>query len=146
MAREIKFRAWDGNNMFYQNGAPEPDLCITFQGEVCSVNEDTSYGTWKFKLNDMKLMQYTGLHDKKGKEIYEGDLVTFGTRKYQIVHECGSFCLYDEDGEIISKIGGINDHCYSLFDLFLECCWEENSAYDIEVIGNIHENSKLLEK
>ena len=40
---------------------------------------------------------------------------------------------------MISKIGGMNDHCYSLMSLYLQCCWEESWAYDIEIKGNIHE-------
>jgi len=90
------------------------------------------------------LGQYTGLKDKNGTKIFEGDKVKFGQNIYQIVFECGGFCLLDKNGNIISKIGGMNDHCYSLVNLHLECCWEENSAYDIEIIGNIFDNKELL--
>ena len=88
--------------------------------------------------------QYTGLCDKNGKKIFEGDIVRFGKNIYQIIFSCGSFALYDEQGEMISKIGGINDHCYSLMRLYIECCWEDGWAYDIEIIGNIHDNPELL--
>lgn len=88
--------------------------------------------------------QYTGLTDKNGKKIFEGDIVKFGRNIYQIIFECGSFALLDVNGEMITKIGGINDHCYSLMNLYLECCWEDDCAYDIEIIGNIHDNPELL--
>lgn len=88
--------------------------------------------------------QYTGLTDKKGKKIFEGDIVKFSKNTYQISFESGSFILLDRQGEMISKIGGVNDHCYSLFDLSLECCWEDDWAVDIEVIGNIHDTPELL--
>lgn len=66
--REIKFRAWDGARMLTNC----PNLML-----------DTSYGTpyWQFGFEEPKpmadtiLMQFTGLHDKSGKEIYEGDIV-----------------------------------------------------------------------
>jgi uncharacterized phage protein (TIGR01671 family) len=88
--------------------------------------------------------QFTGLTDTNGKKIFEGDIVRFAKNIYQIVFTVGSFALYDEQGEMISKIGGHNDHCYSFMDLYVECCWEDNCAYDIEVIGNIHDNPELL--
>ena len=82
--------------------------------------------------------------DKNGKKIFKGDIVRFAKNIYQIVFTVGSFALYDEQGKMISKIGGNNDHCYSFMDLYVECCWEDNCAYDIEVIGNIHDNPELL--
>lgn len=88
--------------------------------------------------------QYTGLTDNNGKKIFEGDIVKFGKYTFQIIFSVGSFALYDEQGLMIAKIGGVNDHCYSLMDLYVKCCWEELWAYDIEVIGNIHDNPELL--
>ena len=67
-------------------------------------------------------MQFTGLHDKNGKEIYEGDVVIFGGSKIPKVMEFvrGGFWL---DG----IYGGAE-------------------AYRMEVIGNIYENPELLKK
>lgn len=58
MSREIKFRAWNVDYMAYQG---TPDL-ETLQSFI-------------FHYGDKELMQYTGLKDKKGKEIYEGDII-----------------------------------------------------------------------
>lgn len=88
--------------------------------------------------------RYTELTDRNGEYIFEGDIVKFAKHIYQIIFECGSFALFDKSGEMISKVGGHNDHCYSLMNLYIECCWEDNSAYDIEVIGNIHDNPELI--
>ena len=97
-----------------------------------------------FEVIPETIGQYTGLTDKNGTKIFEGDIVKFGKNIYQIVFAVGSFALYDEQGEMISKIGGINDNCYSLMELYIECTWEDGWAYDIEVIGNIHDNPELL--
>ena len=83
--------------------------------------------------------QCTGLHDKHGVLIFEGDIVKFRQQVYEIYFTQGSFALYDKEGLMIGKIGGHNDHVYSLMNLYIDCDWEENCAFDIEIIGNIYD-------
>ena len=72
-------------------------------------------------------MQHTGLKDKNGVEIYEGDLIRFGENKnpteVRYCVETGSYVLFFKDGSTV--------------DLF-------NREYAYEVIGNIYENEELL--
>lgn len=119
--REIKFRVYDKNKklMCYDITGFE------FYGEgiLSGVFIDGDY------TDDFKLMQFTGLNDKNGKKIYEGDIVDV-TRP----------CIY-ETGTIIFKNG-----CFFIkVKKTLLALWEcEPNNYQLEVIGNIYENSNLL--
>ncbi|MBB5148201.1 YopX family protein [Ureibacillus thermosphaericus] len=72
------------------------------------------------------LMQFTGLKDKNGKEIYEGDIVSYFGLKYEVLFKNGAFG-WMEDGEFYS----FSEMTPSVFDEF-------------EVIGNVYENPELL--
>lgn len=122
--RELKFRAWDKveKKMLFDadpfalhvSGSNEPLLAKTHKNEDCIFE------------------QYTGLKDKNGKEIYEGDI------------------LQDIDGDTATVIWRVQQAEWGIR-------WSANKAEDSlshrmlwdglkEVIGNIHENPELLEK
>ena len=119
MNRQIKFRAWEKN---LKEMIPVGE--IDFNSLM--INQST---TWRF-IDEVELMQYTGLFDKNGTEIYEGDLV--------------SDLLNGSLGEVIFDEG-----CY-LVD------WEDELTtitlhqnireFDVVVVGNIYENPELLER
>ncbi|MEC2218984.1 YopX family protein [Bacillus subtilis] len=118
--REIKFRAWNAplNKMDYS-----PLNAVGFDGKVYYGNADI---TGFFE----NIMQYTGLKDKNGREIYEGDIVVDGRENSaEVVFDDGCFC-------VIGYLGDLRTHPLrdSLF------CGER-----FEVIGNIYEDPELLE-
>lgn len=123
--REIKFRAWDGEIMIY----PKRNLHITFFDAPSLVN-------WNIYDNDTRilssqycesvLMQYTGLKDKSGKEIYEGDV-------------CKAKYAGGDGSDYINVVTWDNDGaCFLLAKSFM-WAWES-----FEVIGNQFENPDLL--
>ena len=160
--REIKFKVWDieekkiglvvGNlYMSYvrvecandKHGIAEPDM-LTY-----AVEEEQNSDEWITKhvrFPNFELMQFTGLSDKNGKEIYEGDIIQWG---YDECKECGQ--------EYKKKRGAV------YWNEFSACYQTSNGDYlisnrgntqlkgnrerdDLEIIGNIYENPELLNK
>ena len=138
MNREIKFRIWDIENKEMLK-VQELDFEPTFYGGRIAIRPD-QYNDY-FDTEDMILMQYTGLHDKNGQEIYEGDIVLYQDR--EMAYEGGG------NDSFINK--GIVEYCED------NCCFNVTERQtvdiadvlykgneDLEVIGNIYENPELL--
>lgn len=150
--REIKFRAKDtlernwyiGSYMFTNDNTNNPFRSEPFKEShriIFYSSCDWNMGGWNdVEIDPSTLGQYTGLQDKNGKEIYEGDIVLtpfvdpiFGDMvgedlcvKRQVKFNDGSFVVNEGDGFI-----------------YLECFTRNNH---IEICGNIHDNQELLTK
>lgn len=98
------------------------------------------------KIDNATFSQFTGLLDIHCVLIFDGDIVKYAGNIYKIVFEVGGFALCDVRGEMISKIGGVNDYLYPLMTLFDECCWDGDWARDLEIIGNVWDNPELLQE
>ena len=138
--REYKFRVWDTENKEMLK-VQELDFEDTFYGGRLSIRTD-QYNDY-FDIEDMILMQYTGLKDKNGKEIYEGDIVKVKLykgeeEKYFIgkVEYFGSNFIVDTD----------NNSEYHIYDLDGFGIDYRYNLEDCEVIGNIYDNPELLEE
>ena len=122
-----KFRAWDKET---QTMLDVP--LIDFKKNVL-VGEHWEFGETIFiNFDDIHLMQSTGLKDKNGKEIFEKDILDYNGRKV-IVKWHGSYGSF-----IYEFVDELQNRTTEWQPLYL-------SYYHFEVIGNIYENSKLLE-
>lgn len=124
MNREIKFRAWDKENEEMYDVA----MIDMETGEVAYTDHPTGYNADAL-LEQVELMQCTGLKDKNGKEIYEGDIVRIDDLGIGIVdYEEGRFAMRRREERF----------CWPVY------CRIDHSPFVPEVIGNIYENPELL--
>lgn len=127
--RKIIFRAWDKDNevmipwedlRFEKDG---DDIIVYSKGDGCF-----------FEGTESELMQYTGLHDKNGKEIYEGDILS----------------AVDVYGRYQGYVSWWKDRWVLSYKVKQTPQLQHQSLMTVannkEVIGNIYENPDILEK
>lgn len=125
--RQIKFRIWDGEKFYF----------TTKQIDIFPAGLSDTYGLF-FKITPNErvetgpsgyglakkviIQQFSGLYDKNGREIFEGDVVKIGDRFKQVIFDLGMFYIDEEYGDLVpvSEVDNI-----------------------MEVVGNIFENTEL---
>lgn len=137
--REIRFRAWDSNKMVVP-------ACIGDYGEWYETGRDYENGRG---IKD-GLMQFTGIKDKNGKDIFEGDVLEFadkwewyrtkyGIRMLGAQPEKRKELQEEYDKEPMERRVIEMPECYEwLISSEIQTYWH--------VIGNIHENPELIER
>lgn len=133
--RVVKFRAWDKEiEKIY------PVLKIDFVEEWVSMYSKIAGRHYNW-LNNLVLMQYTGLEDKNGVEIYEGDIVKFDPQS-----PCGDEFYNPRDGEIGEVIFDFGSFVVKPIDKKREGLrFSLSELGDWVVVGNIYENPELLQ-
>ena len=122
-----KFRAWDKKLKTMLDVS-----LIDFKKRVL-VGEHWEFGETNFMgFDEIELMQSTGLKDKNGNEIFEGDIVDYKGRK-AVVKWHGSYASF-----IYRFVDELQERVSEWHPLFL-------AYYHFEIIGNIYENKELLD-
>jgi uncharacterized phage protein (TIGR01671 family) len=138
--RDIKFRVWDKyKKQMYPISSIDYDIfsqeiriiAVGHENGMCTAY-NKNHNSEKCDITALELMQYTGLNDKNGKEIYEGDIVKVDNIDLAII--------YFDDDRMAWGIKPINEF---YFDSPL---LSENISLELRVIGNIYDNSDLLKK
>lgn len=143
--RTIKFRAWDKILKRISEVS-----CINYFDDIVILDE-TNMGHVTQKMSDVELMQFTGLLDKNGKEIYEGDIVRILYTDW--ASQSDYSIPLEEYKKSISKIGKIewNEDAYWCLNFGKSGYGDddigglhEGPHGEKEIIGNIYENPELL--
>ena len=131
--RKIKFRVWDRRFKYMHicgESMHDSMICLGHNCECVYYNLQNGEGS--VENGDYVLMQYTGLKDKNEKEIYEGDIIKYEDVYKGVVEYSEQYAQY-----VLAETGVIKDEYEPLADYNIKV---------FEVIGNIYENSELLEE
>lgn len=148
-----RFRAYDGGSLCRMYS---PEEVMVGNGDIWIIDEDGVAGEWIVN-NDLVLMQSTGLTDKNGKEIFEGDILKFndewndycnegyidgsieGINYVEVERETTCFSFGETKTSDSSLFYLINDEHLSFKELI------EDEGFEFEIIGNIWEDGELLD-
>lgn len=133
MSREIKFRAWDGSRMNRLGMSLDG-----VDGSLTAIDSNTT------------LMQYTGLKDKNGVEIYEGDIVEITHPSSYHHSEKSHFYITTDTSAWGFETNWEYIDGYETSTHIMDSIWDDEKGWigfrNIEVIGNIYENPDLLKE
>jgi uncharacterized phage protein (TIGR01671 family) len=137
MNREIKFRAWD------KEGQEMYDVAmINWEAEEIAYTDHPTGYEADALLEQVELMQYTGLKDKNGKEIYEGDILKSLSQVFSEENQDAliSEVYYHDSYAAFYLLASNRD-----FEINEPLAQSIHNYEILEVIGNIYENPELLE-
>ena len=136
--KKIKFRAWSNSLksfVFYKDGV---DVSVSLDKNMAMTLED----------DNIEFMMFSGLKDKNGKEIYEGDIVkkvyqidvtALGEKGHKLeTHKIKGYVKFEKGHFGIYFIEHTNEYAENTFYPFL-------NSNEYEIVGNIYENKELLE-
>ena len=138
--RQIKFRAWDKNKKAFIPSYTWAVCTLDDNPKALAVMiedwEDYKVGEYMYEYAQ-KIQQFTGLKDRNGVEIYEGDILSFGKEtNYRVVFQDACFYLFHENG--LKEIDG-QPYRWGLLNRAFSL-----NMFEVEVIGNIYEHHNLL--
>ena len=130
--RELKFRAWDKKQKRIRQIIRIEFPFGKIEG-LSKISMDDNYLKWEY-ARDLIIMQYTGLKDKNGKEIYESDYIKWEIQRgrfivSEVIFTRGEFCV---------RSGGLVWGCGN-------SCSKDGQLGDVKIVGNIYDNPELVE-
>ena len=137
--REIKFRAFYGGKMYRVN-------LIDWDTGILEL-ETTENDAWEVKIFEVELMQFTGLLDKNGKEIYEGDVFEEALLNPERLVLAYNGKVASQINAVVSYIAGCYFYCPGVGTVYnLNSCKRLTPANvaRCQIIGNLYENPELL--
>lgn len=144
MDREIKFRGKEFKSGEWIYG----DLHVLCDSpHIHTAMSHYPYAGHRGFVDDKTIGQFTGLRDKSGREIYEGDIVckrdlTFGLKFDGVVvynSETGCFRIHSENNGVTMRMG------FEASDVYNDGKCTVPVKYEYEVVGNIYDNPELLD-
>lgn len=151
--REIKFRGYAKEELvgsqWIDNGYGVTR--INYTDGTSSVHLLTPYGD--YRVEEDSVGQYTGLKDKNGKEIYEGDILSY---KKIIYTNCSMEEIEEIKDEVLIELINYRPiasivkplskgvECFGYDNVNNECLILDLQSEELEVVGNIYENPELL--
>lgn len=131
--KEILFRIWNGQEMVHDVTIGKFGVFYVNPGsnsDGLDENDNASLTQYNTKYPDnIPVMQFTGLTDKSGVNIFEGDICRDSEGKYMVVSWSKKFASW-----VLNRKGWAFSHWFG------ESCNPE----DVEVVGNIYDNPELL--
>jgi len=149
--KEIKFRAWDKKRKFmiYED-TPPYNFEMYLDGSFCihrydKRRDDKKEYWYSEDSEDYELMQYTGLKDKNGKEIYEGDILKDDVGIAEVTYDnerAGFYAWFKKPVVFPDYAHGVKDTKINQIHMY---AWStDDYKTSAEVIGNIYENPELI--
>lgn len=129
--RTIKFRGYNANNKEWLYGS----LLKCSDSYLINPEDSDRIAVDDLIVNTESVGQFTGLHDKNGREIYEGDIISTHLGACEVIHSDYGWAFCTREENKMNTRDKLYYHTFNAWSGYIECGF---------VIGNIHDNPELM--